>query len=221
MEIWLDTIDFDCIEKAKQMGILHGITTNPSIASKAKWPLENLLGKLLEAQSGPVTAQVTADRAEAMIRQAKALFSLSKRIIVKIPVTPEGLIAISALSKEGMPVMATAVFDPNQILLAARAGAQYIAPYFSRICESEIGGIETVKGMMRLVHHYQFPSKIIAASLHSAEQIKQCLELGTHAVTLNEKVFSLFIEENPFTRQALQRFEKDWEKAPRSLTLPF
>ena len=131
MEIWLDTADLKTLEQAKQMGILFGITTNPSIVAKSQWGMEELLEKLLQMQKGPVTAQVTADQAPAMIQQGEALFRFSNRMVIKVPVTAEGLKAIHALTEKKIPVMATAVFDPNQVLLAASAGAQYIAPYFS------------------------------------------------------------------------------------------
>lgn len=220
MEIWLDTIDFDLIKKAKNMGILYGITTNPSIVSKSNFPLEELLKKLLVEQNGPVTVQVTSDQASQMIHQGEALFSFSNRILIKVPVTGEGLHAIHAFSLKGIPTMATAVFDQNQILLATKAGASYIAPYFSRICENDIEGIETVKAMMRMLTRYNFSSKIIAASLRTAEQIKECAEIGIHAVTLNEKVFESFLEDHPMTKQALQRFSRDWEEAPARKSLP-
>lgn len=221
MEIWLDTVDLPLIEEAVSMGILHGVTTNPSIIAKAKKPLEEILETILAVQKGPVTAQVTAKTAPQMIRQGESLFSFSNRIIVKVPVNSEGLKTIHSLSKSGIPVMATTVFDENQVLLAAKAGAVYIAPYFSRICENDIGGIETVKAMMRLLNRYENRSKLIAASLRTAEQVKECVELGAHAATLNEIVFKALIDEHPMTKLSIQKFLKDWEGAPerRSLLL--
>ncbi len=221
MEIWLDTVDLPKVEEAKRMGILFGVTTNPSLVSKSKLSMEKTLEQLLEIQPGPVTAQVTAHHAEKMIHQGEALYSFSNRLMVKVPVNPEGLKAISALSKSGIPVMATAVFDTNQALLAAAAGASYIAPYYSRICENDISGIEPMRAMMRMLLRYRFTAKVLGASLKTAEQVKECAEMGMHAVTLNDKVFSLFIEENPLTRQAVERFSKDWEKAPQCQLLPF
>ncbi|HSX25668.1 MAG TPA: transaldolase family protein [Chlamydiales bacterium] len=220
MEIWLDTSDLNLVEQAKQMGILFGVTTNPSIVSKSKLGMEDLLEQLLKIQKGPVTAQVTAEKAPEMIQQGEALFRFSNRLLIKIPVTGEGLKAIYALSQNKIPVMATAVFDPNQVLLAASAGASYIAPYFSLICEDDIHGIEPLKAMLRLLHRYNFPSKLLAASLRNPEQVKECAEIGAHAVTLNEKVFNAFIEDHQLTRQAIDRFARDWKNAPKRKSLP-
>lgn len=219
MEIWLDTADLQLIGQAKEMGILDGVTLNPSTAAKSGYGLEELLEKILQLQKGPVTAQVVAEDAAAMIRQGKALAGLSNRIIVKVPVTGEGLKAIHALKEGKIPVMATAVFDPNQTLLAARAGADYIAPYVSAICEEGPEGIEELRAMLRLLDRYRFKSKLIAASLRSGEQVRQCAEMGAHAATLNPDVFKSFIEDHPDTVKTQRRFSKDWKGAKPSKTL--
>lgn len=221
MEIWLDTAEFDLIENAKEMGILHGITTNPSIIAKSKMGMEELLEKLLQMQIGPVTAQVTAQEAPKMIEQGESLYRFSNRMIVKVPVTREGLKAIHGLGLKKIPVMATAVFDSNQVLLAARAGATYIAPYFSSMCELDITGVEQFKAMLHVLERYQYPSKLLGASLKSAEQVRQCVEMGTHAVTLNKEVFLSFVDNNPETMKRVDKFSKDWKTAKERKSLPF
>jgi transaldolase len=212
MQIWLDSARLEPIQKAAQMGLLYGVTTNPSIVSKSQMSLEDLLGKILQIQKGPVTAQVTAKEGAEMVRQAEALFQFSPRIMVKIPVTVEGLKAIRALSPK-VPTMATAVYDLNQVLLAATAGASYIAPYYSRICEADIDGIEVIRSMLHLLERYKFSSKLIGASLSSCEQVKELALMGAHAVTLKEDVFESFIQDNPLTLEALSRFDSDWKRA--------
>lgn len=221
MEIWLDTADFGLIETATQMGILHGVTTNPSIIAKSKMAIEEVLEKILALQNGPVTAQVTATDSSKIVEQGVFLNKFSDRIFVKVPVTAEGLKAIHALNNKKIPTMATAVFDPNQVLLAARAGAQYIAPYFSSICESDLSGINEFNSMLKLLKYYQFPAKLIAASLHTAEQVRECFELGADAVTLNPEVFSAFIENHEETLNRVQKFAKDWKTAKISKKIPF
>lgn len=220
MEIWLDTAEFDLIESAKGMGILHGVTTNPSIVAKSNMQMEDLLGKLLQIQDGPVTAQVTAQDAPKMIEQGESLYRFSNRIMIKVPITKEGLKAIHGLSLKKIPTMATAVFDSNQVLLAARAGATYIAPYFSSICELDMSGMDQFKAMFVLLERYKYPAKLIGASLKSAEQVRQCSELGTHAVTLNKDVFLSFIENNPETLKRVDKFSKDWQTAKARKSLP-
>jgi transaldolase len=184
MEIWLDTADLELIGSAKQMGILHGVTMNPS---------KGVLEKLLSSQSGPVSVQLTTSSSPKMVDQARSFQAISPRILVEIPVTEEGLKAIHQLAGEKVPTVATGVLDLNQALLAARAGAFYIAPQFSRICEEDMDGIEIVKSMLRLLHRYQFSSKLMASSIGSTEQIKECVEMGAHAVVLNERVFRDFL----------------------------
>ncbi len=220
MEIWLDTADLELIENAKQMGILHGVTTNPSIIAKSKMEMEELLEKILALQSGPLTVQVTANESAKMIEQGKALAQFSDRLIVKVPVTAEGLKAIHALTQNKIPVMATAVFDLNQVLLAARAGATYIAPYFSAICEMDMEGISQFKEMVKLLKEYQYPSKLLAASLKSPEQVRQCAEMGAHAVTLNSEVFSAFVDDHEETMKRIEKFSKDWKTAKERKRLP-
>jgi len=221
MEIWLDTWNLKAVQKAQQMGILHGVTTNPSIAAKSGMALDDLLQMLLKVQNGPVTAQVVAKKAEEMIQQGEALAKLSNRIFVKIPVTRDGLQAIYQLSQQKIPVMATAVFDSTQALLAARAGAQYIAPYFSHICEADQDGINELRMMIQLRDRYHYPSKIIAASLRSTEHVRECCSIGVDAVTMNEKLFDEYLEDHPMTIKAQERFDREWKTAAARKTLPF
>lgn len=220
MEIWVDTAELDLIQMAKEMGVIHGVTTNPSIIAKSQKPLEEVLEGILRAQEGPVTAQVTAEEAAKMVEQGEALVQFSPRLMVKVPVTTEGLKAIRALSQKGVATMATAVFDPNQVLLAARAGAMYIAPYFSAMIEADLEGHDAFKAMFRLLERYRYPSKLLAASLKSAEQVRQCLDLGVHAVTLNREVFLSFVENHPETVRRIEKFKKDWKSAKERKKLP-
>jgi transaldolase len=219
MQIWLDTAELPLIEKAANMGILYGVTTNPTIVAECKLLLEDLIEALLKIQKGPLAVQVTASDAKTMIRQAEALHQFSGRIVVKIPVTEEGLMAIHALSPK-IPTMATAIFDVNQALLSAKAGAAYIAPYYSRICEAEINGIDAIREMLGFLQRYSFPSQLLAASLRSPEQIKELAQMGAHAVTLKEDVFNGLIENNPQTVQSVNRFAQDWDRAKSRRSLP-
>ncbi len=220
MEIWLDTSNLSSVQKAQELGVLHGITTNPSIAAQSGMALDDLLQMLLKAFNGPVTAQVVAKQAEEMIKQGEALAKLSKRNIVKIPVTREGLRAIYHLSQQKIPVMATAVFDPKQSLFAARAGAEYIAPYVSHICEADQDGIDQLRTMVQMRDRYRYPSKFIAASVHSTEHIRECCSLGFDAITLSEKLFDEYLEDHPMTIKTVERFCKDWKTAAARKT-PF
>lgn len=220
MQIWLDTTDIPLIEKAMKMGVLYGVTTNPSIVAQDKLPLEDLINALLKIQKGPIAVQVTASDAKTIILQAEALRQFSDRIVVKVPLTEDGLVAIYALSGKKIPTMATAVFDVNQVLLAAKAEASYIAPYYSKICEADIDGIEAIRAMLGLLRRYGFSSQLLAASLRSPEQVKELAEMGAHAVTLKEDVFKGLIENNPLTLQSIHRFDQDWNSAKKRRSLP-
>ena len=219
MQIWLDTAEIPLIERAAKMGVLYGVTTNPSIVAESKMTLEDLIEGILKIQQGPITVQVTAHDATTMVQQAEALYRFSDRIVVKIPAMKEGYEAIHSLSGK-IPTMATAIFDVNQVLLAAKAGATYIAPYYSRICEADIDGIEAIRAMLGLLHRYGFSSQLLAASLRSPEQVKELAQMGAHAVTLKEDVFMGLIENNPLTVQSLARFTHDWDRAKKRGSLP-
>lgn len=220
MQLWLDTSNFDCIALAEEMGILSGVTTNPAIVANSSLSVEELLDKLLSLQQGLITVQVTGKSASEMVLQGEALHRFSPRVVVKVPVTREGLKVMHTFSKGKIPTMATAVFDENQVLLAARAGADYIAPYFSPICESDMDGIERVQKMLEMLRRYELKAQLLIASLRSAEQVKQCSALGAAAVTLNEKVFHSFIEDHPMTLESLHRFEREWKNGKKSRSLP-
>lgn len=206
MEIWLDTINTDLMKQAEQLGILTGVTTNPAILDQSNSDKEIVLDEILRAQSGPVTAQVTAQDCEGMIEQAHQFLKISKRFIIKIPVTKEGLQAIHLLSRKSIRTMATVIFHPNQALLAAKAGADYVAPYLGRIDESGEDGIEVLYSILMMFENYKFETKLLAASIKTKEQIKLCAELGVHAITLKDAIFNEFIENNILTMQILQKF---------------
>lgn len=220
MEIWLDSTDSELITQASKMGILHGITTNPSIISRSGLPLEDIIEQLIDIQDGPVAIQVVAESTKEMIRQANVLTSHTPRVIIKIPVTPEGIKTIHELAEDNIPVMATAIFEPYQALLALNAGAHYIAPYVGRIIDAGLDAPKTLTLMQQMVNNYDYSSKILAAGLRDLDTILLCASLGIGAVTLNDNLFLKFIEEHPSTTEALTRFRSDWKNAKESQLLP-
>lgn len=213
MELWLDTSDVDFVKKASRLGVLHGVTTNPTIAAKSRLSSETLIDKLLKAQSGPVAYQVMGSDTENMYSQGKALAELSKRVIVKIPVTREGLAAIYKLANEGVATLATAIFEPRQAHLAFQAGALYLAPYLGRITDTGGNGLEALGLMQKIKANYRFPGKILAAGIREVEEVLACLEMGIDSITVPEKVFTAFTEDNPQTLHALEKFAQDWQNA--------
>jgi len=210
MEIWLDTCDIKAIDSASHFGFIYGITTNPTILANAHSNYEHAIGELLEIQDGPIAVQVTAENAEDMIKQALALHTFSDRIIVKIPVIKQGLIAMKSLSDEGVSIMATTIYQPNQALLAALAGADYAAPYVSRMSDAGVDIYPALQMIMSAYKYYGFKTKILAASLRTTDQITLCASMGIHAITLKTSLFAEFTADDPITLDCLNGFSEDW-----------
>lgn len=210
MEFWLDTIDLSVIEKATSMGLLHGVTTNPSLLSKSQNPLTTVVS-ILNVQNGPLAVQVTELETNEMVAQGKKLYQTSPRIIVKVPVTRNGWEAMHILSKENIPVMATAIFHPMQALLAARAGASYVAPYFTRMLKAGDNPLIQIEAMKKMCGHYKLPTKIIAANPKTVEQVRACAELGIEAVTIREDLFADLSDTHELTAHAVEQFLDEWK----------
>lgn len=211
MEIWLDTCNIKGIQAAQALGITFGITTNPSILASGSESPEKIIANILEIQNGPIAVQVTPANAKEICERAIALRAFSNRIIVKVPVTTEGLIAIRTLSQEKIPVMATAVFDPRQTLLATLAGAAYVAPYVGRMFDEGIEAYTALESMVKILDKYGRNTKIIAAALRTTDQIMACAALGVDAVTIKTSLFQQFISDDPMTLESLNAFSIDWE----------
>ncbi len=211
MEIWLDTCDTKAIAHADRFGVIAGVTTNPTILSQSTHELEQIIFALLEVQKGPVCVQILAEEADEIIKKAITLNAFSSRIIVKIPVTEDGLIAIKALSDKKIPTLATAIFEPRQALMAALAGANYAAPYVGRMFDAGIEAYSSLQTMMNIYKQFNFKTKILAAALRTTEQIIACAEIGIHAVTLKNSLFSQLIADDPLTAESLRGFAEDWE----------
>lgn len=219
MEIWLDTTNLELISHASRCGILYGITTNPTIVARSGQTLENLLESLLDIQDGPVAVQVIAENSAEMIRQAEILTAHSPRVIVKIPVSTEGLASIYHLTQKRVPVMATAIFDSYQALLAYKAGAHYIAPYVGRIQDQGVDVEDVITSMQLIRENYAFETKIIAAGIRTKEFVLSCAELGLSAVTLNDAIYKQLIEDHPETTEAIKRFSEEWNQGAQSSSI--
>lgn len=209
MEIWLDSADINTIKKASQLGILTGVTTNPSIIAQSGKSLENALKEILKTQKGPVAAQVLAARAQDIVEQAEILRDFSERIIVKIPVTQEGLKAINSLAHLELPIMATAIITPFQALLACHAGATYLAPYYSHIEKQHNFHDEVLETMVHFIETYHFDAKIIVASIRNLDHMMTCLGSKVHGVTIKPDLFEKLIEDHTTTLTHIEKFKKD------------
>ncbi|WP_068467620.1 transaldolase family protein [Candidatus Protochlamydia phocaeensis] len=213
MDIWLDSANIKTLQKAVRFGLLSGVTTNPAIIAYAKRNMEDILEDLLHYQEGPVAAQVVAESTTEMVQQGQTLYDFSNRLIVKVPVTKNGLEAIHLLARQGIPTMATVVFHPRQALMAALAGANYVAPYINRIEKAGEDPWKVLACILHIFHNYRLQTKVLGASLSSAEQVIKCAEAGIYGVTLKEEIFEKMIEDDALTSQGVQQFAEDWKKA--------
>lgn len=208
MEIWLDGVNVDLIKWGGKLGILHGVTTNPSIISASGKSLEETLGDVLKSHHGPTAVQILAEKAEDIVEQAETLRDHSENIIVKIPITQEGLKAMHALSHLQLPIMATGILTPFQLLLACHAGATFLAPYYTHLEKTDTSSDTTLNTMIHIVEMYGFESKIVVASIDSLEQISTCLKLGAHAVTIKPELFTKLISDHPMTLDHVKKFHQ-------------
>lgn len=220
MELYLDTANLEEIRGIAAWGVLAGVTTNPSLVAREfaargeRLTEEGLLAHLraiCEAVGGPVSAEVTALEAEAMVEEGRRLASIHPQIVVKLPTTEEGLKACKRLSDEGIRVNMTLIFSANQALLAARAGAAYVSPFLGRVDDISWDGGELLREIVELFHVQDFPVKVIAASIRHPRHVTEAALLGADIATMPYAVFQQLLR-HPLTDIGLKRFMEDWEK---------
>lgn len=214
MELYLDTADVAAVKRLARSFPLAGVTTNPSIVAKGNMPLVELLPALNDALGGKgrLFAQVLANNAEEMVAEARRLRAIIADIVVKVPVSAEGLAAIKLLKAEGIPTLGTAVYGAGQGLLSALAGAEYVAPYVNRMDAQGGDGIQTVTDLQRLLTLHAPGSKVLAASFKTPRQALDCLLAGCEAITLPLDVAEQFIAA-PAVEAAIVKFEQEWQTA--------
>lgn len=214
MELYLDTSDVAAVKRLARIFPLAGVTTNPSIVAAGKTPVEVLLPQLYDALDGKgrLFAQVMANTAEGMVADAHKLRAIIPDLVVKVPVTAEGLAAIKRLKAEGIPTLGTAVYGAGQGLLSALAGAEYVAPYVNRVDAQGGDGIQTVNDLQRLLSLHAPGAKVLAASFKTPRQALECLLAGCESITLPLDVAQQFIAA-PAVDAAIAKFEQDWQTA--------
>ena len=214
MELYLDTADVAAVKRLARLFPLHGVTTNPSILAAGKKPPEEVLPALQEALGGEgkLFAQVMASEAEGMVEEAIKLRKIIPDLVVKIPVTGEGLAAIKLLQLAHIPTLGTAVYGATQGLLSALAGAEYVAPYVNRVDAQGGDGIQTVKDLQQLLTLHAPGANVLAASFKTPRQVLACLLAGCQAVTLPVDVAEQLVT-TPAVAAAVEKFEQDWLNA--------
>jgi transaldolase len=211
VKFFLDTANLDELKKGAAWGILDGVTTNPTLIAKEGRPLEEQVRKICDIVDGDISAEVVATEFSAMIQEGKRLAKIHKNIVVKCPLTRDGIKATSALSKEGIRVNVTLCFSPGQALLAAKAGAYFISPFVGRLDDVGHVGMELVRDIVHIYKNYNFKTQVLAASLRSPTHVIEAAEAGAHIGTMPFKVLDMLFN-HPLTDKGLDQFLKDYAK---------
>jgi transaldolase len=210
MKFFLDTANVDEIKRINDLGLCDGVTTNPSLINKEGRDFETVIKEICSFVDGPVSAEVTAYDAEGMISQARELAKWADNIVVKIPMTEEGLKAINVLSKENIKTNCTLIFSVAQGLLAAKAGATYISPFLGRIDDMGENGSELIVELREVLDIYDFDTEIIAASIRNITHVEESALAGAHIATIPGTLFEK-LWTHPLTTAGIETFKKDWE----------
>ena len=212
MKFFIDTAEFEEIKAAYKLGFVDGVTTNPSLIVKSKRNLQEVIKEIAALVEGPVSAEVIATEAPDMVKEAHEFVKLGDNVVIKVPMTPEGLKAVAILSKEGIKTNVTLIFSANQALLAARAGATYVSPFVGRIDDISMDGITLIEDIAEIFMVHNIETEIIAASVRTPIHITQCAKAGAHIATVPYKVL-LQAMKHPLTDAGLARFLEDWKQA--------
>jgi transaldolase len=211
MKFFIDTADTNEIKIANDMGLIDGVTTNPSLIAKSGKPFLSVIKEICEIVDGPISAEVVALDAAGMLKEGRELAAMHKNIVVKIPLTEDGLKATKAFSKEGIRTNVTLCFSSNQALLAAKAGATYISPFIGRLDDISFDGMELIKEIRQMYDNYDFQTEILAASIRHPVHVRDAALVGADVATLGLKTLQQLVK-HPLTDAGLKQFLADWEK---------
>ena len=212
MKLFIDTGNLKDIENLVPLGIIDGITTNPSLLSKEGGDYRGLLKRICQIVKGPTSAEVVSTDAEGMIREGRDLATIDEHIVVKVPLTKEGLKACKTLSTEGKRVNVTLVFSATQALLAAKVGAAYVSPFVGRLDDISTSGMGLVSEIVEIYENYQFTTEVLVASVRHPLHIVEAARMGADICTCPAAVIESMFR-HPLTDVGLEKFLKDWEKA--------
>lgn len=215
MKIFIDTANVDHIREANALGVICGVTTNPSLIAKEGKKFEDVVKEITTIVDGPISAEVISLEHEGMIKEAKELVKIHKNIVIKIPMTLEGLKAVKALSAEGIKTNVTLIFSATQALLAARAGATYVSPFLGRIDDIGAVGMNLIEEIVDIFNIHAIETEIIAASVRNPLHVIEAARCGCHIATIPYNVI-IQMAKHPLTDSGIERFLKDWESVPKN-----
>ena len=214
MKIFLDTANINEIREAASMGILDGITTNPSLVAKEGRNFKELLKEICSVVDGDISAEVVATDLDGMLKEGRDLAKLDDKIVVKVPLIKEGLKAVKALKAEGIRTNVTLCFSPNQALLAAKAGAYIISPFVGRLDDISTDGMQLIEQILTIYRNYSFDTQVLVASIRHPIHVVQSAMMGADIGTMPFSVFTQLIK-HPLTDIGLEKFLADWKKLPK------
>jgi transaldolase len=215
MKIFLDTADIEEIRHAARWGVLDGVTTNPSLYAKVGGSYEEILQEICRITSGPVSAEVVAEDVEGMLREGRAFAKLAPNIVVKVPMSEEGLEAIATFAEEGIKTNCTLIFTANQGLLAAKAGASLLSPFIGRLDDINQDGMDVIRELVTIIELHGIESEVLAASIRHPRHMTEVAIAGAHVATLPFKVLQQMVH-HPLTDKGIVTFRSDWEKARKA-----
>lgn len=214
MKFFIDTANVNEIKEAHSLGVIDGVTTNPSLVSREKRPLLEVVKEICAIVDGPVNVEAVSLKAEEIIPEARQLSKIHKNIVVKIPMIKEGLKAVNVLSKEGVKTNLTLCFSPSQAILAAKAGAMYVSPFIGRLDDISYVGMDLIREIRQIYTNYGIKTQIIVASIRNPLHVVDAAKAGADIATIPFAVIESLIK-HPLTDIGLEKFLKDWEKVPK------
>lgn len=212
MKYFIDTANVEEIRKAAAMGVLDGVTTNPSLAAKETAPYREILAQICKIVPGPVSAEVIATDTAGMLREADELLKIADNIVIKIPTIIEGLSAIKTLHDRGVKTNATLVFSPTQALMVAKAGATYVSPFVGRLDDVSTNGMDLIRQIVTIYQNYGYDTEVLVASVRHPMHVVEAALIGAHVVTMPFSVIGQLMK-HPLTDIGLEKFLADFKKA--------
>jgi transaldolase len=216
MQFFVDTAEIADIKKLYEMGLLDGVTTNPSLVAKSGRDFKEVIKEICEIVPGPVSAEVASIEYDGMIAEGHVLAKLATNVVVKVPLTVDGLRATKTFTKEGIKTNVTLCFSPNQALLAAKCGATYVSPFLGRLDDINLDGVELIEQIRQIYDNYSFTTQILSASIRSPNHVTQVALAGSDVATIPPAVIYK-LADHPLTKSGLDAFVKDWKSTGQSI----
>ena len=216
MQIFIDSADLAAVERAAATGLVDGVTTNPSLIAQSQGDFYSTLERVCELVPGPISAESVAEDYDTMLAEGLKLAQVADNIVVKLPLTVDGLKVCRELAERDIKTNVTLCFSPNQALLAAKAGATYISPFIGRIDDSGVDGLQLIASIREIYDNYGFETQLLAASIRSPLHVSECARLGADVVTIPPKVFWQLYE-HPLTAKGIASFAADWQRSGQQI----